>query len=180
MAWGIAAIWGGSSILMVGAGVGTGVVLNRFSEADPTLGQGVPYLTGALGMHSSGGGLYPLFWGLLVGHGTSANCPVANLYTITSIDVAVDLVTGVWVEVVATVRVGAAECTGAVGVIVVGTGWARTLTSFGVHSPLPFVICLWSWGLPNHGIGAWLGWLWMGLLWLGLGLRPGFWTKLPF
>ena len=50
MAQGIAAIQGCSSVLMVGVGVGTGVggigqfflVLNRFSEADPALAQGVP------------------------------------------------------------------------------------------------------------------------------------------
>ena len=79
MAWGIAAILGGGSLLMVGAGVGTGVggisqsflVLNRFSQADPTLGQGVPCLTGALGISSSGGGFEFLFMGLDVGCGTS-------------------------------------------------------------------------------------------------------------
>ena len=49
----------------MGAGVGTGVggigqsflVSNKFSEADPALGQGVPCLTEALGMSSRGGGL---------------------------------------------------------------------------------------------------------------------------
>ena len=105
---------GGFSILMVGVGVGAGVggigqsflVSNRFSEADPALGQGIPCLTGALGMSSTwkfwvrG---WSSLWGLAVGQGTSTNCPVAHLYTITSIDVAVDLVTGVQVEVVATV-----------------------------------------------------------------------------
>ena len=62
---GIAATWGGASVLMVSAGVGTGVggigqsflTSNRFSGADPALGQGVPYLTGALGMSLHGGGL---------------------------------------------------------------------------------------------------------------------------
>ena len=56
MALGIVAILGCSSVLMVGAGVWTGVegvdqsflVSNRFSEADPALGQGVPCLTGEL------------------------------------------------------------------------------------------------------------------------------------
>ena len=97
MAWGIAAILGGSSVSMVGVGVGTGVggmgqsflVSNRFCEADPVLDQGVPCLTGALGMSSSGGGLEFC--------GTSANCPRANLYTVTGIESAVDLTTGVWV-----------------------------------------------------------------------------------
>ena len=86
------------------------------------LGQGVLCVTGALGMSSNGGGLDPSFWSLVVRYWTSAICPVANLYTITSIDVAVDLVTGIWVEVVATVWVGAAELNGVVKVVVVGTG----------------------------------------------------------
>ena len=55
-----------------------------------------------------------MFWGLAVGYGTSANFPVANLYTMTGMDSAVDLATGVWVEVVATVGVGAIEFTGVV------------------------------------------------------------------
>ena len=55
-------------------------------------------------------------WGLLVGSGTSANSPVANLYTITSIYAATDLTTCIWAEAVATVEVGA------VGVVVVSTG----------------------------------------------------------
>ena len=65
IAWGIAATWDGASFLIVGAGVGAGVggigqsflASNRFSGADPELGQGVPCLTGVLGMFSSGGGL---------------------------------------------------------------------------------------------------------------------------
>ena len=43
-------------------------------------------------------------------------------------DVAADLVTVIWVEVVATVGVGAVDCTGAVGVVV--TDWASTLTLY--------------------------------------------------
>ena len=51
---------------------------------------------------------FPSFWSLAVGYGTSANFPVANLYTVTSVDaVAVDNITDIWVEVVATVGVGA-------------------------------------------------------------------------
>ena len=131
------AAWGSASVLMVGAGVGAGVggigqcllASNRFSGVDSELGQGVPCLTGALGMSSSGTGLewteeFLLSWGLSVRYGISANCPVANLYTITNIDAAVDLTTGVWVEAVATVGVGT------VGVVVVGTGWARTLNLY--------------------------------------------------
>ena len=45
-----------------GRGIGQSfLVLNRFTEADPALGQGVPCLTGALGMFSEGGGLD---WGM--------------------------------------------------------------------------------------------------------------------
>ena len=43
-------------------------------------------------------------------------------------NVVADLVTGIWVEVVATVGVGAVEFTEAVGVGMVGMGWASTLT----------------------------------------------------
>ena len=65
IAQGIAATWGGASALMVGAGVGAGeggigqsfLASNRFSGADPELGQGVPCLTRALGMSLSGVGL---------------------------------------------------------------------------------------------------------------------------
>ena len=59
--WGIAATWGDASVLIVIAGVGgigqSFLVSNKFLQADPMLGQGVPCLTGALGMSSSGGGL---------------------------------------------------------------------------------------------------------------------------
>ena len=62
-----------------------------------------------------------LSWGLPLGCRTSANCPVTSLYIVTSIDAVVDLTTGIWLEAVATVGEGV------VGVVVVGTGWARTL-----------------------------------------------------
>ena len=55
ISWGITVTWGGASVFTVGACVGAGVgeigksflVSNKFSEADPVLGQGVPCLTGA-------------------------------------------------------------------------------------------------------------------------------------
>ena len=79
---------------------------------------------GQLGISSSGGGLDPSFWGLVVGLGTSANCPIASLYTVTSIDSAVDLTIGVWVLTVAAVGTGAVE------VGVEGIGWVHTLTLY--------------------------------------------------
>ena len=62
---GITATWGGASVLTVGAGSGAGVggigqsflASNRFSGANPVLGQGVPCLTWALDMSLSGGRL---------------------------------------------------------------------------------------------------------------------------
>ena len=131
MAWGIAAILSCSSVLMVGAGVGTGVgwigqsflVSNRFSEADPALGQGVPCLPVTLGISSCGEGLVLLFGDLGVGWGISANCPIANLYTITSIDSIVDLAIGVCVLTVATMG-------GAVEGGVESVGWMSTLTLY--------------------------------------------------
>ena len=192
MALGIVAILGCSSVLMVEAGVGTGVggigqsflVSNRFFKAHPALGQGIPYLTGALQMSSSGGGLILSFGDLVVGCRTSANCPIANLCTITGIDSAVDLTIGVYVLTVAAIGAGAVE------VGVEGVGWVSTLTlylPFGYHGFSSFVsdICFGSWGFPDSGLGAWLGlsrlvWLHMGLLWLGLGLGPGLGTKSPF
>ena len=63
------------------------------------------------------------------------------IYTLLQVwDVAVGLVTGIWVKVVATAGVGAAELTGAVGVVVIGTGWAKTLT---LH-PLLAIMVLFS------------------------------------
>ena len=121
---------GGSSVLMVGAGVGIGIggmdqsfmVSNKFSEVDPALKQGVPCLTGALGMSSSGGGLECCL--RVGGCGTSLNFIVARLYTITGMESAVDLVTSVWVLTIATVGVGAVE------VGVEDTGWVSTLTLY--------------------------------------------------
>ena len=62
---------------------------------------------GALGISSSGRGLS--FVGLVVGCGTSANCPMASLCIVTSIDSAVDLTIGVCVLRVTTIEVGAVE-----------------------------------------------------------------------
>ena len=108
---------------MVGTDVGPGVggigqsflVSNRFSQVDPSLDQRVPCLMGALGMSSKGGGFWtegcPPFWGLAVGLGASANCPVARLCTVTSMVVVANLVVCILVDVVAIV-----------GEVVVGIG----------------------------------------------------------
>ena len=141
MAQGIAVILGCSSVLMVGAGVETGVggivqsflVSNRFSDAKPALGQGVPCLTWALGIFSSGGGLSLM--DLVVGHGTSANCPVASLCIVTGIDSAVDLTIGVCVLTMAIVGVGAVD------IGVKGVGWVITLTLYLLLVIIVFFFC---------------------------------------
>ena len=141
-------------------------------------------------MSSSGGGLDPSFWGLVIRHGTAANCLVANLYTVTDIGVAVDLVIGIWVEVVATGGVGAAEFTGAMGVVVVGTGWARTLTLYPLLAITVLFLLSWT-SVSGPGafltMGLVLGWAGHGHGWVccgqvcctwvwgwGLGFRPSF------
>ena len=58
------------------------------------------------------------------GHGTSLNFPVARLYTITGMDSAVDLFTGIWVLTVATVGAGVVE------VGVEDIGWVSTFTLY--------------------------------------------------
>ena len=74
-------------------------------------------------MSSKGGGFWtdgcPLFWGLVVGLEASANCPAANLCTVTGMAVAVNPVVCIWVDVVAVV-----------GAVPVGMHWFRTLTSY--------------------------------------------------
>ena len=138
----IASILGCSSVLMVGAGVGTGVggighsflVLNRFSDADPALHQGVPCLIGTLGMSSSSRGLTLSFRDQVVGHGTSANCPVASLHIVTSIDSAVDLTISVCVLTVATMGVAAVD------VGVEGVGWVSPLTLYLLLTIIVFLL----------------------------------------
>ena len=70
-------------------------------------------------------------------------------------NVVVDLITGVWVEVVATMGAGAVEFTGAIRVV--GTGWVSILTSYFLWQAhfLPCVTCLGSQGFSNHWVGAW-------------------------
>ena len=143
----------------MGAGVDVGVggicqsflASNRFSKADPVLDQGVPCLTGALGISSSGGGLESRTdWGLPVGHGTSVNFPVANWYTITSIDAAVDLATGIWVEVVVTV--GVSGSWGCGGRYRLGK-YPYLILSLDEHSSFFLSYTSGPWGFPSHGVG---------------------------
>ena len=81
-------------------------------------------LVGALVVFSSSGGWDFSFWGLVVGHGTLANCLIANLYTITGIDSAVDLTDAVWMLTVATMGTGVVEFG------MEGVGWVSTLTLY--------------------------------------------------
>ena len=64
-------------------------------------------------------------------------------------DITVDLVTGIWVEVVATVGVGAVEFAGVVGVVVVD--WARTLSLY-PHLAITLLFFL----SVGFGVGAFL------------------------
>ena len=127
-----------------------------------------------------------MFWGLAVGYGTSTNFPVANVYTMTGMDSAVDLATGVWVEVVATVGVGAIEFTGVVGVGLVGMDWASTLTLYLLLGSMVLLLLLLVLGpgaflvtgLVFRGWALVLGCGWVGHGWVccswgwGLGLGP--------
>ena len=92
----------------------------------------------------------PSFWGLAVRYETSANFPVANLYTMTSMDSAVDLTTCILMEAVVTAGVGA------VGVGLVGMGWTSTLTLYLLLASMVLLLLslvLGSWGFPGHGVG---------------------------
>ena len=70
----------------------------------------------------------PSFWGLVVGSGTSANCPISNLYAITGIDYAVGFIIGVWVLTVATVGADRVQAG------VESVGWVTTLTLYLLHA----------------------------------------------
>ena len=55
-------------------------------------------------------------------------------------DTAADCTIGIWVEALATVGVGAVEFTGAVGVGVVGMGWAIILTLYLLLAGMAFLL----------------------------------------
>ena len=171
---GIAAIWVGASVFTVGAGVGAGVggigqlflVSNKFSEADPVLGQGVPCLTGALGISSSGGGLGVLGWGMSFVLGLG--CWVRNFHRLSCCQ----FIYCYWYECCCGpchwhLGGGSGYCGGR-------CSWdcgcrcrlgkdSHLVPSFGNYGLLPFVTCLEYWGLSNHGVGALLGWTQLGL-----------------
>ena len=94
-------------------------------------------------------------------------------------DVAADLVTGVWVEILATMGVGAVEFTGAVGVV--GIGWASTLTLYLVLLSMVLFLLSLAFGpgafLIMGLVLGWVGHCWVccGQVWgWGLGLGPSF------
>ena len=84
--WGLLLLGVGFLFFTVGAGVGgigqSFLVSNKFLEADPVQGQGVPCLTWALAMSSNGGGLElqtegcPSFWALLLDKGLEQIFPL--------------------------------------------------------------------------------------------------------
>ena len=94
-------------------------------------------------------------------------------------DVAVDLVTGIWDEVVAIVGAVTVEFVGAIGVV--GTGWASTLTLYFLLVSMVFFLL--SLALDPGAfliMGLVLGWVVLGWaccvqVWdWGLGLGPSF------
>ena len=108
-------------------------------------------------------------------------------------DSAVDLTTGIWVEVVATVGVRAVEFTGVVQAARVGMDWASTLTLYlllasmvllllslvlgpGAFLAMGLVFCGWALVLGYGWVGdGWLccGWVCCNQVWdWGLGLGP--------
>ena len=67
---------------------------------------------------------------------------------------------------------------GAVEVGVEGVGWVSSLILYLLLVIMVLFLLSFALGpgaFPNHGVGAWLGWVQ-----LGLGLGPGLWTKFPF
>ena len=113
-----------------------------------------------------------------MGHGTSANCPIANLYTITDIDSAVDLTDGFWVLTVATMGMGAVE------IGMEGVGWVSNLTLYLLLAIMVLFLLSGTFSLDlgafltmglvlgwtGHGWVSW-GWVCCGWVW-GWGLGP--------
>ena len=94
-------------------------------------------------------------------------------------NVVMDLVTGVWVEVVATMEAGAVEFTGAVGML--GAGWASTLTLYFLLVSMVFFLLSLALGpgafLIKGLVLGWVGLSWVCCGWvsgLGLGLGSSF------
>ena len=86
--------------------------------------------------------------------------PIANLCTITGTDSAMYLTGGVCMLTVATMGVDMIE------VGLEGVGWVSTLTLYLLLAIMVFLLlsgifCFGSWGFPDSGVGAWLGWSWL-------------------
>ena len=83
-------------------------------------------------------------------------------------DVAVDLVTGICVDIVATVGVGAVDCTGLVGVV--GTDWASTLTLYLLLASMVFFLLSLALGpgafLIMVLVPSWVGYGWVYGVWV--------------
>ena len=95
---------------------------------------------------------------MVVGCGTLANCPMASLCIVTSIDCAVDLTIGVCVLIVATMKVGAVE------VGVEGVDWVSTLTLYLLLAVIGFLLLSFTLGAGDFlTLGLVLGW--GGLCW---------------
>ena len=93
------------------------------------------------------------FRDLGVGHGTSANCPMASLCIVTGIDSAVDLTIAVCVLTVTTVMAGAVE------VGVEGVGWVSTLTLYLLSAIIVFLLLSFTLGTGDFlTLGLVLGW----------------------
>ena len=147
----MAATLGGTSVfsILTTVGVSAGgigqvaLASNRFVESGMVLGHGVSspfWRVVTVGTASSccSWGLLKLgvegispSWNLVVGLGSPLNLPWARLHTVIGMDVATDLITGIWdvaVEV-ATVGVDSAGGIGFMGNVgLAGIGWAITLT----------------------------------------------------
>ena len=100
---------------------------------------------------------------LVVGCGTLANCPMASLCIVTSIDSAVDLTIGVFALRVTTMEAGAIE------VGVEGVGWVSTLTLYlllAIIVFLPLSFTLGSGDFLTLGLVlCWAGLCWFCCIW---------------
>ena len=99
---------------------------------------------------------------LVVGHGTSANCPVASLCIVTSIDSAVELTIGVCAD-------SGYHGVGVVEVMVEGVGWVSTSPYTFLLAIIVFLLLSFTCGAGNFlTLGLVLGWaslFWFCCIW---------------